>query len=94
MLADYLDRTGPRVEEDRSRKKYLQALLLLATAREPIDRFFDKVMVMVEDEQVRANRLALLRTVLRNSPPSQIFLRSLPKARPEFGSPSGPVFLD
>jgi glycyl-tRNA synthetase beta chain len=65
MLADYLDRTGPRVEEDRSRKKYLQALLLLATAREPIDRFFDKVMVMVEDEQVRANRLALLRTVLR-----------------------------
>jgi glycyl-tRNA synthetase beta chain len=65
MLAAYLERTGPRVEADRSRKEYLPALLLLATAREPIDRFFDKVMVMVEDEHVRANRLALLRTVLK-----------------------------
>jgi len=36
---------------------------LLSTAREPVDRFFDKVMVMVEDERVRANRLALLQTV-------------------------------
>jgi glycyl-tRNA synthetase beta chain len=30
-----------------------------------VDRFFDKVMVMVGDENVRANRLALLRTLLR-----------------------------
>jgi len=29
-----------------------------------VDRFFDKVMVMVEDHQVRANRLALLQTLL------------------------------
>jgi len=36
-----------------------------STAREPIDRFFDRVMVMVEDPKVRANRLALLRTLLR-----------------------------
>ena len=34
--------------------------MLLSTAREPVDAFFDKVMVMVEDERVRANRLALL----------------------------------
>jgi glycyl-tRNA synthetase beta chain len=40
-------------------------LLLLSTAREPIDRFFDKVMVMVDDQRVRANRLALLRTLLK-----------------------------
>jgi glycyl-tRNA synthetase beta chain len=38
---------------------------MLSTARDPVDRFFDKVMVMVEDERIRANRLALLRTVLR-----------------------------
>jgi glycyl-tRNA synthetase beta chain len=37
--------------------------MLLSTAREHVDAFFDKVMVMVEDEKVRANRLALLRTL-------------------------------
>jgi len=35
-------------------------LKVLATLREPVDRFFDDVMVMAEDETVRANRLALL----------------------------------
>jgi len=64
MLMAYMERTGARVEEHRSRKEYLEALLLLSTAREPLDRFFDKVMVMVEDQRVRANRLALLRTLL------------------------------
>ena len=29
--------------------------------RGPIDRFFDDVMVMTEDEQLRSNRIALLR---------------------------------
>ena len=53
------------MEELRSKKEYLEALRLLATAREPVDRFFDKVMVMVEDKGVRANRLALLRTLLQ-----------------------------
>ena len=35
-------------------------LNVLATLREPVDVFFDDVMVMAEDEAVRANRLALL----------------------------------
>jgi glycyl-tRNA synthetase beta chain len=64
-LMTYMDSTSARVEAQRSKKQYLEALLLLSTAREPVDRFFDKVMVMVEDEKVRANRLALLRTLLR-----------------------------
>jgi glycyl-tRNA synthetase beta chain len=64
-LIAYLKQSSPRVEEQRNRKQYLEALQLLATAREPVDQFFDKVMVMVEDERVRANRLALLRTLLR-----------------------------
>ena len=50
---------------NRKRKEYLPALQLLATAREPVDKFFDKVMVMVEDQRLRANRLALLRTLLK-----------------------------
>ncbi len=64
-LRAYMERTGPRVEENRSKKEYFDALLLLSTAREHVDAFFDKVMVMVEDERLRANRLALLRTLLK-----------------------------
>jgi glycyl-tRNA synthetase beta chain len=64
-LIAYLGQSGARVEEHRSKREYLEALRLLSTAREPVDRFFDKVMVMVEDQVVRANRLALLRTLLR-----------------------------
>ena len=64
VLLQYLERTGSKVEQHRKEKDYIAALQLLSTAREPVDRFFDKVMVMVEDQQVRANRLALLRTLL------------------------------
>ena len=64
-LMAHIDRTGAKVEAHRSKKEYLEALLLLSTVREPVDAFFDKVMVMVENEKVRANRLALLRTLLR-----------------------------
>jgi glycyl-tRNA synthetase beta chain len=64
-LMAYMERTDARVEAHRRKKEYLDALLLLSTAREPVDKFFDKVMVMVEDKKVRANRLALLRTLLK-----------------------------
>ena len=64
-LIRYLAQSGPIVEQHRRDQAYVQALQLLSTAREPVDRFFDKVMVMVDDQQVRANRLALLRTLLQ-----------------------------
>src|SRR5579862_3817187 len=64
-LATYVETNGPKVEALRKKKDYGDALMLLAIAREPVDAFFDKVMVMVEDERVRANRLALLRTLLK-----------------------------
>jgi glycyl-tRNA synthetase beta chain len=63
-LLRFLEQTSGKVEQHRSKKEYLPALQLLSTARESVDRFFDKVMVMVENKQVRANRLALLRTLL------------------------------
>jgi glycyl-tRNA synthetase beta chain len=40
---------------------YAGALKALAQLREPVDRFFDQVMVMVEEPLTRRNRLALLR---------------------------------
>jgi glycyl-tRNA synthetase beta chain len=64
-LAAYLEANAPRVENHREKKEYGEALLLLSTAREHVDAFFDKVMVMVEDERIRANRLALLQTLLK-----------------------------
>ena len=64
-LAAYVEVNGPKVEALRKKKDYRNALMLLATARQPVDAFFDKVMVMVEDPKVRANRLALLRTLLK-----------------------------
>jgi glycyl-tRNA synthetase beta chain len=64
-LAAYLEVNGPRVEGLRKKKEYGDALMLLSTAREHVDAFFGKVMVMVEDSKVRANRLALLRTLLK-----------------------------
>lgn len=39
---------------------YQQALVSLADLKEPVDSFFDNVMVMAEDEAVKLNRLALL----------------------------------
>lgn len=42
---------------------YTQALAAMAELREPLDQFFDSVMVMDEDIAVRQNRLALLKQV-------------------------------
>ncbi|MDG1732402.1 MAG: glycine--tRNA ligase subunit beta [Thalassotalea sp.] len=41
-------------------KEYQQALTKLASLREPIDAFFDNVMVMADEEAVKINRLTLL----------------------------------
>lgn len=41
-------------------KKYTELLLRLAKLRDPIDDFFNQVMVNAEDETIRNNRLALL----------------------------------
>ena len=39
---------------------------MTSTIKERLDAFFDKVMVMVEDEKLRSNRLALLSSILNN----------------------------
>lgn len=52
------------VEPDANRNiesgSYEDALRTLSTLRPYVDRFFDEVLVMAEDEKLRANRLALL----------------------------------
>jgi glycyl-tRNA synthetase beta chain len=45
------------------RGEYAKALEIIAELKSPIDEFFDGVMVMVDDERLRNNRLGLLRTI-------------------------------
>ena len=50
------DKVGPMIGQ----RQYAEALNALADLKNPVDRFFDDVMVMADDEAVRNNRLALL----------------------------------
>jgi glycyl-tRNA synthetase beta chain len=64
-LAALIPPTAERVRTLRAERNYDQALLEIAKLRPAVDKFFDKVMVMVDDERVRANRLALLETLVK-----------------------------
>jgi glycyl-tRNA synthetase beta chain len=44
--------------------EYTSALKLLAGLKDPIDNFFDKVLVMAEDITTRNNRIALLKSLV------------------------------
>jgi glycyl-tRNA synthetase beta chain len=41
-------------------RNYAEALARLATLREPVDAFFEAVMINAEDASVRKNRYAML----------------------------------
>jgi len=64
-LAQQAPEIAKRVEQLRQTKDYRQALVAISSLRPAVDRFFDKVMVMVDDERVRGNRLALLQELLK-----------------------------
>lgn len=55
----YLDTEG-KVAESLAQGRYEQALVEIAAVRQPVDNFFDDVLVMSEESGLRANRLALL----------------------------------
>lgn len=50
----------PKVDAFVSREQYTEALRALASIRADVDHFFDQVMVMADDANLRNNRLALL----------------------------------
>jgi glycyl-tRNA synthetase beta chain len=64
-LAALIPQSAAAVERLRAACNYEGALLEIAKLRPAIDKFFDKVMVMVDDDHLRANRLALLQTVVK-----------------------------
>ncbi|MEI5995931.1 glycine--tRNA ligase subunit beta [Paraburkholderia bengalensis] len=55
-----LEQVAPRVQSQLAERQYTGALSALAALREPVDTFFNDVMVNAEDPALRANRLALL----------------------------------
>ena len=50
----------PRVADALDRLDYRAAVESLESLREPVDRLFDEVLIMAEDDAVRTNRLSLL----------------------------------
>eukprot|EP00163_Fabomonas_tropica_P027082 TRINITY_DN5125_c0_g6_i1.p1 TRINITY_DN5125_c0_g6~~TRINITY_DN5125_c0_g6_i1.p1 ORF type:complete len:694 (+),score=172.66 TRINITY_DN5125_c0_g6_i1:6967-9048(+) len=68
-LAEQVEQQAAKVLPLFEQGDYASALSSLAGLREPVDNFFDAVMVMADDDAIRDNRLALLNR-LRN-----LFLR-------------------
>jgi len=62
-LHDVLSEIRSRVGIEKQAKNYVAALRAIAEIKPAVDEFFDKVLVMAEDEAVRRNRLALMREV-------------------------------
>ncbi|QDP02843.1 glycine--tRNA ligase subunit beta [Thalassotalea sp. PS06] len=59
-LASEFNALNGQLESLFANKDYQQALALLSSLREPVDAFFDNVMVMADDEAIKVNRLTLL----------------------------------
>ncbi|HTV60306.1 MAG TPA: glycine--tRNA ligase subunit beta [Verrucomicrobiae bacterium] len=56
---------GERSTQMRKARHYRQALETISGLRPSVDLFFDKVLVMAEEEDVRRNRIALLGSLLK-----------------------------
>ncbi|ROQ21733.1 glycyl-tRNA synthetase beta chain [Marinimicrobium koreense] len=59
-LAEAVQAKATLVEPLFAKRAYTEALTQLADLQEPVDAFFDQVMVNAEDDKLRNNRLALL----------------------------------
>jgi glycyl-tRNA synthetase beta chain len=60
-LFERVARLAPLVKSHVTNENYADALKALASVRDEVDRFFDDVMVNVDDPKLRANRLGLLK---------------------------------
>ncbi|WP_101758671.1 glycine--tRNA ligase subunit beta [Oceanicoccus sp. KOV_DT_Chl] len=60
-LAQLVQAKAEQLQPLFAQRQYQQALAALADLREPVDSFFEDVMVMADDEALKNNRLALLK---------------------------------
>jgi glycyl-tRNA synthetase beta chain len=56
---------GEKVKKLADRREYLSALEAIATLRPHVDAFFNQVMIMDPDENVRSRRLLMLQRIVR-----------------------------
>ncbi len=61
VLAASVEAAFPMVKKDMDQKQYFQALKGMAQLRPAVQSFFDQVLVMAPETNLRENRLALLR---------------------------------
>jgi glycyl-tRNA synthetase beta chain len=66
QLADAATALAPKVASLREQRAYGEALALIATLRPAVDAFFDKVMVLDPDPDIRGAHLGLIDGVLRS----------------------------
>ena len=64
QLADAAGALAPQVAKLREARAYGDALALIATLRPAVDTFFDKVMVLDPNPEIRGANLALIAGVL------------------------------
>jgi glycyl-tRNA synthetase beta chain len=62
-LYEHCIKIKPKVEKAAAEKQYIEGMKALAGIRKDIDRFFDAVMVMVENEDLKAARLGILKVI-------------------------------
>jgi glycyl-tRNA synthetase beta chain len=62
-LYDFMQKLLPESQASFEAGDYTGSLQSLAALRSPVDVFFDDVMVNVEDEEIRRNRLGLLKSL-------------------------------
>ncbi len=74
-LFQTLSALSQTVEQMFDSGDYEAALSKLSSLRDPVDEFFDSVMVMADDEAVKNNRIALLNSM------NQLFLRAADLSR-------------
>lgn len=75
QLYQMLNLLSEKVEPMFDTGDYEAALSQLSSLRDPVDAFFDSVMVMADDEAIKNNRIALLNTM------NQLFLRAADLSR-------------
>ncbi|MCC2597407.1 glycine--tRNA ligase subunit beta [Pusillimonas sp. MFBS29] len=64
-LADTITRLAPQAQAQFAQGDFSASMATMAQAKDAVDAFFNDVMVMAEDLDVRANRLALLNDLHR-----------------------------
>jgi glycyl-tRNA synthetase beta chain len=62
-LFDVYEKTKDEMQVFLNERRYKQFLQKFALLRQHIDNFFESVMVMVNDEKIKVNRLALLKKI-------------------------------